>query len=137
MAVSINLNSEPLLPFNHLDDTAFSVALYELEHGPLNFYLDRLETLIFNPIAHLPSHLDSLLMTNLDPDINFNTLIPPTSKYLNENEFNDLIREKSNCSGISILHINCRSLLANLDKFRTLTTNLAIFFRLLECLKPG
>ncbi len=134
MAVSINLNSEPLLPFNHLDDTAFSVALYELEHGPLNFYLDRLETLIFNPIAHLPSHLDSLLMTNLDPDINFNALIPPTSKYLNENEFNDLIREKSNCSGISILHINCRSLLA---KFRTLTTNLAIFFRLLECLKPG
>ena len=41
MAVSINLNSEPLLPFNHLDDTAFSVALYELEHGPLNFDLDR------------------------------------------------------------------------------------------------
>ncbi len=100
--------------------------------------MDRLETLIFNPIAHLRSHLDSSLMTNLDPDTNFNALIPTTSKYLNENEFNDLIREKSNCSGISILHINCRSLLANFDKFRILTINLAHLFRLLvECLKPG
>jgi hypothetical protein len=52
-------NLESLLPFNHLDDTAFNAAIYELKHGPLNFDLDLLETLIFNPIEHLQSLMDN------------------------------------------------------------------------------
>jgi hypothetical protein len=108
-----------------------------LEHGPLNFDLDRLETLIFNPIEHLPSLIDNSLMSNLDPDLNISKLMPSTSKYLIENEIINLVREKSLYLGISILHINCRSLLANFDKFRTLNANLAqvISFLSLECLK--
>ena len=54
--ISTNIcHLESLLPFktfNHLDDTAFNTAIYELEHGPLNFYLDSIEYLIFNPIEH-------------------------------------------------------------------------------------
>lgn len=41
-----------------------------------------------------------------------------------ENEINDLTSETLSESGISLLHLNCRSLLGNFDKFRALTMNL-------------
>ena len=46
-----------------------------------------------------------------------------------ENEINNLlIKGSSDCSEMSFLHINCRSLLGNFDKFRVLTTNLSNSF---------
>ena len=55
MAVnSLFVDTQPPLPFHHLDDTAFNAALYEYEHGRLSFDTNRLETLIFNPIKKLP-----------------------------------------------------------------------------------
>ncbi len=81
MAVNNSLfESESPLPFNHLDDTVFNAVLYEFEHGPLNFELDRLESLIFNPIEYLPSTLENSFITNLDPDLNFNDLMPSNSR---------------------------------------------------------
>lgn len=73
--------SESLQPFNHLDDVSFNAVIYELSHGPLNFDLDRLESLVFNPFEHLTSAMDCPLMTNLDPDLNFFASSPPTSRY--------------------------------------------------------
>jgi hypothetical protein len=48
------IDTQPPLPFHHLDDAAFNAVLFEYEHGPLSFDFDRLESLIFNPIEHLP-----------------------------------------------------------------------------------
>lgn len=125
MAVNNSLfESESPLPFNHLDDTAFNAVLYEFEHGPLNFNLDRLESLIFNPIEYLPSTLENSFITNLDPDLNFNELMPSNSRYMIESEVNELVTDKPCNSGMSFLHINCRSLIGNFDRFRVLTTNL-------------
>jgi hypothetical protein len=125
MAVNNSLfESESPLPFNHLDDTAFNAVLYEFEHGPLNFDLDRLESLIFNPIEYLPSTLENSFITNLDPDLNFNELMPSNSRYMIESEVNELVTDKPCNSGMSFLHINCRSLIGNFDRFRVLTTNL-------------
>ena len=125
MAVNNPLfESESPLPFNHLDDTAFNAVLYEFEHGPLNFDLDRLESLIFNPIEYLPSTLENSFITNLDPDLNFNDLMPSNSRYMIESEINELVTDKPCNSGMSFLHINCRSLIGNFDRFRVLTTNL-------------
>ncbi|CAB3990100.1 Hypothetical predicted protein, partial [Paramuricea clavata] len=95
MAVNNSLfESESPLPFNHLDDTAFNAVLYEFEHGPLNFDLDRLESLIFNPIEYLPSTLENSFITNLDPDLNFNELMPSNSRYMIESEVNELVTDK-------------------------------------------
>lgn len=42
--------------------------MYELSHGPLNFDLDRLESLVFNPIEHSALATDSFTMSSVDPD---------------------------------------------------------------------
>ena len=42
-------NMDPVLPFCHLDDTSFNAPIYEFTHGPLNFDLSNLESLLFNP----------------------------------------------------------------------------------------
>ena len=34
-----------VLPFNHLDDSSFSLALYELQNGPVHFDPDRFSSL--------------------------------------------------------------------------------------------
>ena len=71
------------LPFNHPDDVAFNAAIYELSHGPLNFDPDRLECLVsVNPIEHLALAIDCLTMSNVDQDLNAQTLLPPTSRYM-------------------------------------------------------
>ena len=49
---------EFLFPFNHLDNSSFNLALYELSHGPLNFNSNRLETLLFNPIEQPEYHIN-------------------------------------------------------------------------------
>jgi hypothetical protein len=49
---------------------------YELSYGPLNFDLDRLECLVFNPIEHSALTIDCLTMSNVDPGLNVQALLP-------------------------------------------------------------
>ena len=96
-------NHQPLsnLPFNHLDASFFNAAIYELAHDPLNFNINRLQSLLFNPIEHLTtSHFFS---RSLDPEYN---------------------------SSFSLLHLNIRSLLRKfkivLTKIYRLFSNIGI-----------
>ena len=61
---------EFLFPFNHLDNSSFNLALYELSHGPFN----GLETLLFNPIEQ--PELSNSLSTHLNPDSNSIAALP-------------------------------------------------------------
>ena len=65
---------EFLFPFNHLDNSSFNLALYELSHGPLNFNSNRLVTLLFNPIEQ--PELSNSLSSHLNPDSNFIAGLP-------------------------------------------------------------
>ena len=60
---------QSFLPFNHLDDGSFNLAVYEFSHGPLNYDADRLETLLFNPVER--PQLFNPLSSHLNPDIIF------------------------------------------------------------------
>lgn len=57
------------LPFCHLNDASFNLAMYELTHGSLNYDNDGLDSLIFNPInlqiGHnlSSSYLDQILIS--------------------------------------------------------------------------
>lgn len=58
-----------ILPFNHLDDGAFQLALSEFNRGNITYNNDKISTLHFNPFD-----IDSAELTlsrDLDPDINF------------------------------------------------------------------
>jgi hypothetical protein len=92
----------------------------------LHFDLDRLECLVFNPIEHSALAMDCLTMSSVDPDLNVQALLPPTSRYMVENDISDLIDETMSMddTGFSLLHLNCRSLIGNFDKFKVLTRNL-------------
>ena len=104
---------EFFFPFNHLDDSSFNLALYEISHGPLNFNSDRLETLLFNPIEQ--PELSNSLSSYLNPDSNLLAGLP-SSSYLTEDDINSRVAPLSNKINFSVMHLNARSLLKNLDK---------------------
>ena len=104
---------EFFFPFNHLDDSSFNLALYEISHGPLNFNTDRLETLLFNPIEQ--PELSNSLSSYLNPDSNFLAGLP-SSSYLTEEDINSRVAPLSNKINCSVMHLNARSLLKNLDQ---------------------
>jgi hypothetical protein len=99
----------------------------------LHFDLDRLECLVFNPIEHSALAMDCLTMSNVDPDLNVQALLPPTSRYMVENDISDLIDETMSMddTDFSLLHLNCRSLIGNFDKFKVLTRNLRKSFSII------
>ena len=99
---------ESFFPFNHLDDSSFNLALYEISHGPLNFNSSRLETLLFNPIEQ--PELSNSLSSYLNPDSNFIAGVP-SSSYLAEGDINSRVAPLSNKINFSIMHLNARSLL--------------------------
>ena len=105
---------EFLFPFNHLDNSSFNLALYELSHGPLNFNSNRLETLLFKPIGQ--PELSNSLSSHLNPDSNFIAGLP-LSSYLAEDDINSGVAPLSDKINFSIIHLNARSLLKNLDQF--------------------
>ena len=94
---------EFLFPFNHLDNSSFNLALYELSHGPLNFNSNRLETLLFNPIEQ--PELSNSLSSHLNPD---------SSSYLTEDDINSRVAPLS----------DNRSLLKNLDQLNLMLGSL-------------
>ena len=63
-----NTPFQSFLPFNHLDDTSFNLAVYEFSHGPLSYDTDRLEHYFFNPVER--PELFNLLSSHLNPDSN-------------------------------------------------------------------
>ena len=62
-----------LFQFNHPDDVAFNAALLEISHGPLNYDIDRLKTLIFNPLHDMNLITDNGLIADYDPEIKIST----------------------------------------------------------------
>ena len=58
-----------ILPFCHLDDDEFSVAIYELANGTVNFDIDRLLRLKFSPL--ISGNRNLALSSDLEPDSNF------------------------------------------------------------------
>ena len=70
-----------VLPFNHLDDSSFSLALYELQNGPVHFDPDRFSSLRYNPIFS-NSNASLTQSGSLDPDINFNAVETPCDYFI-------------------------------------------------------
>ena len=97
-----NNSSLKSLPFYHLDDCSFKIVLYEMSNGSVNFDIERLETLLFNPIDL--TRCKSSFNSYLDPDSNF-SFCPPESDYLVEEEINARILSKQHKPSFSILHL--------------------------------
>jgi hypothetical protein len=72
------------LPFCHLNDASFNLAMYERTNGSLNYDNDDLDSLIFNPINQIGNNLSS---SYLDTDFNFPSSSLP-SNYCGEGEVN-------------------------------------------------
>ena len=116
-----DINLQSFLPFYHLDDISYKLALYELTHGPVNIDPIRLESLLFNPLDH-PKSMHSYL-NNVDPDANF-PFHRTTSNYMVEESVSDQFISKSPNETFSLMHLNARSLIGNFDKFEILLANL-------------
>ncbi|XP_068757218.1 uncharacterized protein [Montipora capricornis] len=116
-----------ILPFNHLDDSSFSLALYELQNGPVHFNSERFSSLYYNPI--LTNLNASLTQTDsLDPDIHFNARETPCDYFI-ENQFNEMLkREQYSDADFSLLHLNIRSLQRNINNLTNLLSSLEINF---------
>ena len=110
------------LPFNHLDDNEFSLAIFELSSGPVRFTEDRLMSLRFNPLSSNPGR-SLALSPDLDSDTNF--FSQQNSEYYIKDQFNELLSQKlSQCPCLSFLHLNIRSLSRNLCGLTSLLSNL-------------
>ena len=110
------------LPFHHLEDDNFHVALLELANGPIHFDPDRLSCLHFNPLDRRHNNLSHCL--DLDPDEFF---YPDSVKceYYIEEEFNDMLAKNStNYNSLSLLHFNIRSLSRNFNSLTDLLANI-------------
>ena len=113
---------EPELPFSHLGNNDFNIALYEMTHGPLYYDSERLSSLLYNPIDN-SSVSNQFFFNELDPDQQF-TFSPPPSNYYTEDEINAKLTNSSNSPCFSVFHINTRSLIGHLDKFKFLLSHL-------------
>ena len=109
------------LPFNHLDDDNFYLAMLEMSNGPIRFDPDRLSCLHFNPLVRRHKNLSNCF--NLDPDENFY----PNSydcEYYIEGEFNDLLAKNSTHDNyLSLLHLNIQCLSRNFSGLNNLLAN--------------
>ena len=115
-----------ILPFNHFDNSSFSLALYELQNGPVHFNSERFSSLYYNPIL---TNLNTSLTQSdsLDPDIHFNRETP--CDYFIENQFNEMLkREQYSDADFSLLHLNIRSLQRNINNLTNLLSSLEINF---------
>ena len=120
------MHSSQILPFSHLDDNEFALALYEFHNGPVHYDHDRLVDLAFNPlIATIDQHLTC--SDDLDPDLHFNT--NSRCDYFNEDKFNNILsKDGQSDSNFLILHLNFRSLRNKVDYLTLLLANLKINF---------
>ena len=117
------------LPFIHLNEEDFRLAIFEQLNGPIRYDPDRLASLRFNPLLS-ETYKKFSLSSHHDPDANFFTELVDCEYYTEEN-FNEMLHQKNilevnNC--LSLLHLNIRSLHRNLDSLTTLLKNLELRF---------
>ena len=112
------------LPFFHLDDDDFQLALLEFStFGSINYNPDRLSSLKFNPLLSDPDQFKSLgLGSDLDPDSNFYSKVIDQCEYYTESLFSDKLTESqftsnNNENDFSLLHLNIRSISNKICRF--------------------
>ena len=111
------------LPFNHLDDDSFELVMYEMSNGPVNFDSDRLASLKCNPLS-LDKYTNLSLSHDINPDSNFfsDTF---NCEYYTESSLNGLIHENAlNTEGLSLFHINIRSIRCNFSRLTNLLSSI-------------
>ena len=116
---------QSFLPFNYLDDSSFNLAIYEFSYGPLSYFADRLETLLFNTVER--PELFNPLSSHLNPDSKFITRLP-NSGYMVEEDLNNRVTSFGDKTNFSIIHFNTRSLMRNFDQLNLLLRNLNMPF---------
>ena len=94
---------QSFLPFNHLDDGSFNLAVYEFSHGPWSYDADRLETLLLNSIEG--PELFNPLSSRLNPDSNFMNHLP-NSGCMFEEDLNNRVASFGDKTNFSIIHLN-------------------------------
>ena len=99
--IADNTPFQSFLPFNHLDDSSFNLAVYEFSHGPLSYDADRLETLLFNPVER--PELFNPLSSHLNPNSNFITR-PPNSGHMVEEGLNNRVASFGDKTKFAITH---------------------------------
>lgn len=114
-------NLQGILPFCHLDDDTFRLAIFELNQGPINFDTDHLESLYFNPLS---TNYTTQTSFDIDPDQQF--YCNHNSDYYVPDQFNDLCQIVD--TDFSVLHLNVRSINQNLHSLTELLTTLNMTF---------
>ena len=109
------------LPFSHLDNDEFNLAIFEFNQGRINFDIDRLESLHFNPLSNDNLTLQSF---DIDPDQQFYT--NSSSHFYVSDQFNELSNKFS--SSFSLLHLNARSLNHNLSRLTDFLNSIDLTF---------
>lgn len=97
------------------------IALYEMTHGPLPYDSEPLDSVLYNPIDN-SCVSNQYFFNELDSDRQF-TFSPPPSNYYTENEINAKLTNSS-FPCFSVFHINTRSLIGRLDKFKILVSHM-------------
>ena len=117
------------MPFHCLDDNEFLHVIFEQQHGSVHYDSDRLASLKFNPLltdVYCHQHLTTTY--DLETDSNFNAG-SNICDYLIEEQFNEIIKSRiNNRDNFSLLHLNIRSLQANLDRLTELLSCLSSQF---------
>ena len=111
------------MPFFHLDDESFRLAVFEQLNGRVNYDVDRLSCLKLNPLlSELHTNLSLCKDMNLDSKM-FSEL--GNCEYYVEEQFNDLLqKQKSDNNRSSFMHVNARSLQCNLSGLTNLLASL-------------
>ena len=113
-----------ILPFCHLNDEDFDLALYEQQFGCIRFNHDRLDNLKFNPLLS-EIHVKHLSLCNdNDPDNFYQTF---KCEYYIEDKFNDIfIQDRFSEKHLSVPHLNIRSLSKNFEKLTDLLSTIKL-----------
>ena len=99
------------LPFIHLNEEDFRLAIFEQLNGPIRYDPDRLASLRFNPLLS-ETYKKFSLCSHHDPNANFFTEVVDCEYYTEEN-LNEMLHQKNilevnNC--LSLLHLKSPSL---------------------------
>ena len=116
---------DSVLPFNHLDDDSFNLAIYELSFGPVIFDEDRLLSLKFNPLLPGNNAHSLALSSDLDPDSNFYSNAFNCDCYV-EHKLNEILAKEipNNPESLSFFQLNIRSLTRNFENLTNLLANI-------------
>ena len=106
------------MPFFHLDNEGFRLAIFDQSIARINFDYDRLSSLKFNPLLSEREYNFSLC-NDSDPDTNFLSDLGMRDYYV-EDQCNDMLKQKK--------IVNTRSLQCNLDGLTNMLLHLDLKF---------